>query len=51
MTNTVDKFTQIEATLALAGLELTPSEIHGTIVGSIANHMKTGVSPDLLKLV
>jgi len=51
MTNTVDKFTQIEATLALADLELTPSEVHGTVVGAIANHLKTGLSPDLLKLI
>ncbi len=51
MTNTVDRFTQIEATLALAGLELTPSEVHGTIIGAVSNHLKTGLSPDLLKLV
>ncbi len=51
MTNSVDRFTQIEATVALASLELTPSEVHGTIIGAIANHLKTGLTPDLLKLV
>ena len=47
----VDRYTQIESTLALAGVELTVSEVHGTVVGSIANHLKTGISPDLLKLI
>ena len=51
MTNSVDKFTQIEATLALAAIDLTPSEVQGTIVGAIANHLKTGLSPDLLALI
>lgn len=52
MTNLVDRFTQIEATLDLAGIEeLTPSEVHGTIVGAMSNHMKSGVTPDLLKLI
>lgn len=46
-----DRFTQIEATLALAGIELSASETHGTIVGAIANHMKSGITPDLLKLI
>lgn len=50
--NLVDSFTQIEATLDLAGIEeLTPSEVHGTIVGAMSNHMKSGVTPDLLKLI
>ena len=52
MTNLVDSFTKIEATLDLAGIEeLTPSEVHGTIVGAMCNHMKSGVTPDLLKLI
>ncbi len=51
MTNATDRFTQIEATIALSGLELTTSEVHGTIVGAIANHLKTGLTPDLLKLI
>lgn len=49
--SSADRFTQIEATLALADLELTVSEVHGTIVGAIANHMKSGMTPDLLKLI
>ena len=52
MTNLVDRFTQIEATLDLAGVEeLSPSEVHGTIVGAMSNHMKSGITPDLLKLI
>lgn len=52
MTNLVDRFTEIEATLDLAGIEeLSPSEVHGTIVGAMSNHMKSGVTPDLLKLI
>lgn len=52
MTNLTDRYTQIEATLALAGVEaLSPSEVHGTVVGAIANHLKTGMTPDLLKLI
>ncbi len=52
MTNLVDRFTQIEATLDLAGIEeLGPSEVHGTIVGAMCNHMKSGITPDLLKLI
>lgn len=52
MSNLVDRFTQIEATLDLAGIqELSPSEVHGTIMGSICNHMKSGHTPDLLKLI
>lgn len=49
--SSVDRYTQIEATLALAGLEMSVSEVHGTIVGAIANHLKSGVTPDLLKLI
>lgn len=51
MTSAVDRFIQIESTLALAGLELSASELHATVVGAIANHMKCGQSPDLLKLI
>ncbi|RBP49631.1 UPF0149 family protein [Arenicella xantha] len=47
-----DRYTQIESTLALAEItELTPSEVHGTVVGAIINHLKTGITPELLKLV
>jgi len=49
--SSVDRYTQIEATLALANVELSVSEVHGTVVGAIANHLKTGLTPDLLKLI
>lgn len=52
MTDLSDRYNQIESTLALAGIQaLTASEIHGTVVGAIANHLKSGITPDLLKLV
>lgn len=51
MSNSVDRFIQIESTLALAGLEILASEVHGTIIGAITNHMKSGQTPDLLRLV
>lgn len=51
MNNSVDRFTQVEATLSLASLEISPSEVHGTIVGAIANHLKSGLTPDLLTLI
>ena len=51
MSNAVDRYTQIESTLALAGIEMTASEVHGTIVGTIANHLMSGVTPELLKLI
>jgi uncharacterized protein YgfB (UPF0149 family) len=46
-----DRFTQIEATLALTDIELSVSEVHGTVIGAISNHMKSGRTPDLLKLI
>lgn len=49
--NSTDRYTQIESTLALADIELSPSELHGTIVGAVANHLKSGQTPDLLKLI
>lgn len=49
--NSTDRYTQIESTLALADIELSASELHGTIVGAIANHLKSGQTPDLLKLI
>ncbi|MBX2847691.1 MAG: UPF0149 family protein [Acidiferrobacterales bacterium] len=51
MPNNVDRYTQVESTLALSGLELTVSEVHGTVIGAIANHMKSGQTPDLLRLI
>ena len=35
----------------MAGLELSAAEVHGVICGSICNQMKTGVSPDLRRLL
>lgn len=49
--NSVDRYTHVESTLALANIELSVSEVHGTVIGAIANHMKTGITPDLLKLI
>ena len=51
MPNSVDRYIQVESALVLSGIEISASEVHGTIVGAIANHMKSGQSPDLLRLV
>jgi len=52
MTDQSDLNGQIEATLDLAQIEhQTGSEVHGLIVGAICNHLKTGLSPNLLQLV
>ena len=52
MSNLVDRYTQIDAALASADIaELSPSEVHGTIIGAICNHMKSGQTPDLVKLI
>jgi uncharacterized protein YgfB (UPF0149 family) len=51
MTSHSDRFTQLDATLALAFIDLPVAEVHGTVAGAIASHMKTGVTPDLLKLI
>ena len=51
MNNLAEKGHEIDAALSLANIEMSASEVHGTVVGSIANHLKTGVSPDLLKLI
>ena len=44
-------YTQLLAILDLAGLEITPSEVHGIVSGAIANHLKSGQSPPLLTLI
>lgn len=44
-------YTRLLAILDLAGLEISPSEVHGIIAGAIVNHLKCGASPDLLKLI
>lgn len=51
MISSADRFTQIEATLALAEIDMPAAELHATVVGAIANHMKSGITPDLLKLI
>jgi len=51
MNNLIDKYTQLESILALANLEVSVSEVHGTLVGAIANHLKSSITPDLLNLV
>lgn len=51
MSNSVDRYIQIESALALSSTEISASEVHGTIVGAIANHMKSGKTPDLLRLI
>jgi uncharacterized protein YgfB (UPF0149 family) len=51
MMNLIDRQTQLEACLSLANVEITASEVHGIMLGSITNHLKSGQTPDLLKLV
>lgn len=51
MSDSIDKFIQFDTAIANAGLEISVSEVHGTIVGAIANHLKSGSTPDLLKLI
>ena len=51
MSNLIDRYTQFDSILALANIEMSVSEVHGTLVGAIANHLKSGVTPDLLNLV
>lgn len=51
MSSNSDRYTQIEACLGLADIEISASEVHGTLVGAMANHMKSGITPDLLALI
>ena len=44
-------FSQIEAAASLDGVEIHPSEVHGTIIGALSNHLKSGQKPDLGKLL
>lgn len=46
-----DLYTQIDSTLSLAGVDIPASEVHGTVVGAVCNHLKTSQAPDLLKLI
>jgi len=47
----IHDYLQLESSLQLAGLNQPCSEVHGLIVGSIANHMFTGKAPDLIRLL
>jgi len=49
--NLIDQHQQLEASLSLAGLFQPSSEVHGMIVGCIANHMFTSKAPDLIRLL
>ena len=52
MTDLQEKYQQIEAVLRASQIEeLSPSELHGIVVGAICNHLKTGQTPDLVKLI
>ncbi|NND81253.1 MAG: UPF0149 family protein [Gammaproteobacteria bacterium] len=51
MNTGVDRYTQLEAVLDLAGIEISASEAHGTVVGAVANHLQSGQSPDLMGLL
>lgn len=46
-----DQHLLLHDALQQAGIDLSPSEVHGTVVGAIANHLKSGVSPPLLQLI
>lgn len=46
-----DQHQQLEASLSLAGLLQPSSEVHGMLVGCIANHMFTAQAPDLIRLL
>ncbi len=47
----IEQYQQIESSLHLAGLFQPSSEVHGLIVGSIANHMLTSKAPNLMNLL
>lgn len=47
----IKQYQQLESSLHLAGLYQPSSEVHGLIVGSIANHMLTATAPNLLTLL
>lgn len=49
--NIAEQYQQLESSLHLSGLYQPSSEVHGMIVGCIANHMFTSQAPDLLSLL
>jgi len=46
-----EQYLQLESSIQLAGLSQPTSEVHGMVVGSIANHMHTSNAPDLIALL
>ena len=44
-------YDQLQTALLRAGLEPNAAEVHGVMCGSICNQMKTGISPDLERLL
>lgn len=44
-------YDQLQTALSAAGLELSAAEVHGVLCGSICSQMKTGVAPDLKRLL
>ncbi len=46
-----DHYSQLGLILELAQVEVTASEVHGIIAGAIVNHLKSGQTPDMLKLI
>ena len=44
-------YAQIEAAASLESIDIHPSEVHGTVVGALANHLKSGHKPDLPTLL
>jgi len=49
--NSKINYSQIEAAVSLEGVAIQPSEVHGTIVGALSNHLKSGHKPNLAKLL
>ena len=45
------QYDEIQSAISLAGLDLSASEVHGLICGSICNQMKTGTAPDMSRLI
>lgn len=44
-------YDQLQTELSMSGLELSAAEVHGVMCGTICNQMKTGVTPDLQRLL
>ena len=51
MSQAHDRFLKIEATLSLAELEISVSEVHGIVIGALCNHLKSSLTPDLLNII